>query len=283
MLSGIDPGVPAVIRGYVVNEHIAQLSRAALENRPLHSVMASIVARLGFDSFMYMMSADPNPPRRDTRTFVWTTQPREWVALYGTRGYIEVDPRVTHTYNRNVPLVWDATEYRDDARCRDFLADGAHYGLRSGVATSFRDPDHGRILATFDSRVGPVDLPRRRFVAQALGDLVLLAMSFHDFFMAHLVDREPSLMTQVAPLSPREAQCLELAANGMTSIDIGVKLGIKARTANFHFRNIVAKLGVLNRKEAIAVGVTRGLIRASPVTLGRAARSTLQARAPQLP
>ena len=62
---------------------------------------------------MYGMSADPKPTRRDTRSFVWTTLPREWVKLYGERGYIEVDPRVTKTYNRNIPFVWDADEFRE--------------------------------------------------------------------------------------------------------------------------------------------------------------------------
>jgi LuxR family quorum-sensing system transcriptional regulator CciR len=65
-------------------------------------------------------------------------------------------------------------------------------------------------------------------------------------------------MTRVAPLSKREHDCLELAANGMTSRDIGVKLGITERTANFHFKNAIRKMGVLNRKEAIAVGIARG-------------------------
>ena len=279
MLSGIDPGPPAAIRGYIVNEHIARLSSAALQNRPLQPVMKSIVAELGFDSFMYGMSADPSPTRRETRTFVWTTLPREWVVLYGRRGYIEVDPRVTQTYNRNVPFVWDATEYRGDPQCRDFLADAARYGVASGVAISFRDPDHGRVLVAVDSRITPMDDARRQFVAMKLGEIVLLAMSFHDFFMAHLVDYEPSLMVRVASLSPRETQCLEMAANGMTSVDIAIKLGIKPRTANFHFGKIVTKLGVLNRKEAIAIGIARGLIRTNPVTMGRAGAQRLQRRA----
>jgi LuxR family quorum-sensing system transcriptional regulator CciR len=116
-------------------------------------------------------------------------------------------------------------------------------------------------------------------VTKQLGELVLLAMSFHDFFMAHLVDYEPSLMVRVAPLSARQVQCLELAANGMTSEDIAIKLGIKPRTANFHFGKIKDKLGVLNRKEAIAMGIARGLIRPNPVTMGRAAGHRLQRRA----
>lgn len=278
MLSVIDPGQPAEIAGYVINDHIARLSRAALKRRPLQPVMQSIVRELGFESFMYGMSADPNPTRRDTRSFVWTTLPREWVTIYGARGYIEVDPRVTNTYNRNVPYVWDAAEFMNDPLCHDFLHDAARYGVCSGVAVSFRDPDHGRVLVAVNSPITPVDDARKAFIASQLGEIILLAMSFHDFFMAHLVDYEPSLMVRVAPLSPRESQCLEMAANGMTSVDIALKLGIKPRTANFHFGKIVSKLGVLNRKEAIAMGIARGLVRPNPLTMGRAAGHRLQRR-----
>ena len=282
MLSVIDPGEPAAISGYVIDEHIARLSKAAHRRRPLQPIMESIVHELGFDSFMYGMSADSNPTRRDTRFFVWTTLPREWVQVYGERGYVEVDPRVTRTYNRNVPLVWDAAEYSDDLLCRDFLRDSARFGVCSGVALSFRDPDHGRVLVALNSGISPVDEMRRELIASRLGEIVLLAMSFHDFFMANLIDCEPSLMVRVTPLSPREAQCLEMAANGMTSVDIALKLGIKPRTANFHFGKIVTKLGVLNRKEAIAMGTARGLIRTNPVTMGLASgrRSLRGARPP---
>jgi DNA-binding CsgD family transcriptional regulator len=52
-----------------------------------------------------------------------------------------------------------------------------------------------------------------------------------------------------------------MAAHGMTSADIGIKLGIAERTANFHFSNILSKLDALNRHEAIAKGMNLGLIR----------------------
>jgi DNA-binding CsgD family transcriptional regulator len=268
MLTVIAPGAPATIHGYLVNEHIRRLFRAALERKPLAPAMRSIVRELGFESFMYGMLADPSPARRDTHAYAWSTLPDEWLRLYGERGYIEVDPRVTRTYNRNVPYVWNAVEHEDDALCRDFLRDAARFGIASGVAISFRDPDHGRIIVALDSGVASLDEARRDLVAQHLGDIVLLAMAFHDFFMAHLVSREASLMVRVTPLSRRESQCLQMAANGLTSEDIAIKLGITARTANYYFGKIVEKLGVLNRKEAIATGMARGLIRPNPLTMG---------------
>jgi DNA-binding CsgD family transcriptional regulator len=61
-------------------------------------------------------------------------------------------------------------------------------------------------------------------------------------------------------LSPRERECLGFAARGMTSADIGIKLAITERTVNFHFGNIIAKLRVLNRGEAIARAVSLELV-----------------------
>ena len=267
MLHVIDPGTPATINGYLVNDHLRRLSDAALAGRQLAPVMQAIVGELGFDSFTYGMAADPHPMRRDTPAYAWTTLPHAWLRLYGARGYIEVDPRITRTDHRAVPLVWEAADFGGDGRCREFMRDAARFGVASGVALSFRDPRHGRNLVALDSSVGALDDTRKRLIRDRLGEIVLLAMAFHDFFMAHVGDRRPSLMTRVTPLSPRESQCLEMAANGLTSEDIAMKLGIKARTANYYFGNIMTKLGVLNRKEAIALGMAHGLIRPNPLAL----------------
>ena len=49
----------------------------------------------------------------------------------------------------------------------------------------------------------------------------------------------------------------------MTSADIALKLSITERTVNFHVGNILAKLGALNRGEAIARGVALNLVSVS--------------------
>jgi DNA-binding CsgD family transcriptional regulator len=61
-------------------------------------------------------------------------------------------------------------------------------------------------------------------------------------------------------LSAREIECLRLAASGFTTEMIAKKLGIAARTAQFHFDSIRSKLGATNRQEAIARAVREGLI-----------------------
>jgi len=53
----------------------------------------------------------------------------------------------------------------------------------------------------------------------------------------------------------------------MTSEDIGVKLGIATRTANFHIANVLHKLDALNRREAVAIALSAGLISMAPTRI----------------
>ena len=65
----------------------------------------------------------------------------------------------------------------------------------------------------------------------------------------------------VEPLTDKELACLSLSAHGHTSADIALKLGIKTRTVNFHFANVLRKLNAVNRLEAIAKAVSAKLLR----------------------
>jgi DNA-binding NarL/FixJ family response regulator len=90
--------------------------------------------------------------------------------------------------------------------------------------------------------------------------MLMLAFEFHAIFRRNFVAAGVPPLQQGAPLSPREIQCLELAAHGLTSSDIGQKLSLAERTVNFHFCNIVTKLAAANRAEAVAIATARQLI-----------------------
>jgi DNA-binding CsgD family transcriptional regulator len=64
-----------------------------------------------------------------------------------------------------------------------------------------------------------------------------------------------------AAAAERELKCLRLSASGQTSGDIGMKLGIKLRTVNFHFSKILRKLNAMNRQEAIAKAASANLLK----------------------
>lgn len=54
-------------------------------------------------------------------------------------------------------------------------------------------------------------------------------------------------------LTPKEIEILELIAQGMKNREIATTLGIKNRTVDFHVSNILPKLGVKSRFEAVLI------------------------------
>jgi len=54
------------------------------------------------------------------------------------------------------------------------------------------------------------------------------------------------------PLSPREKEVLMWLKCGKTSWAIAVILQISERTVNYHVNNIIRKLGVINRIQAVS-------------------------------
>lgn len=63
------------------------------------------------------------------------------------------------------------------------------------------------------------------------------------------------------PLSERELDILMLMAQGLQDKQIAIRLQISTPTAKHHASNILAKLKVGNRAEAVAEGVKLGLIK----------------------
>jgi DNA-binding NarL/FixJ family response regulator len=60
------------------------------------------------------------------------------------------------------------------------------------------------------------------------------------------------------PLTARERQVLQLAAEGLANKEIAVALQISEHTVKFHLSSLYSKLGVASRTEAVRAGTRRG-------------------------
>ena len=58
---------------------------------------------------------------------------------------------------------------------------------------------------------------------------------------------------QLASLTPREIEVLELVAGGCQNKEIAARLQLSENTVKLHIRNIISKLGVHNRTEAAMI------------------------------
>jgi DNA-binding NarL/FixJ family response regulator len=69
-----------------------------------------------------------------------------------------------------------------------------------------------------------------------------------------------SSTTGALDLTRRELEVLELVAAGQSNREIGEALFIAEKTAGVHVSNVLGKLGVARRTEAVAVARQRGLL-----------------------
>jgi DNA-binding NarL/FixJ family response regulator len=63
-----------------------------------------------------------------------------------------------------------------------------------------------------------------------------------------------------AALTNREIEVLQLVARGMRNKEIAAELKISEETVQGHVKNILAKLSVHDRTEAVAVAIRRGIV-----------------------
>jgi DNA-binding CsgD family transcriptional regulator len=241
---------------------LLELVEAARAGGDLVPAVLAIIRKLGFDGFFYATASYHLRPNNDERIYYFTTLSREWVIRYDQRAYVECDPRVLYSFESALPLVWDqASERGKNPKTDAFLRDAAAHGVGSGVAFPVYAGYPARTLVSLSHSTPVIDDARRMQIAANLGNIVILGQCFHEVFVKGVIEKGLAPHFEGTPLSPRERQCLQMAAHGMTGADIAFKLGITERGVTYHFANIVSKLGVLNRHEAIAKGIAQGLIR----------------------
>jgi DNA-binding CsgD family transcriptional regulator/tetratricopeptide (TPR) repeat protein len=125
----------------------------------------------------------------------------------------------------------------EQARCRWRLAEAS---VAAGDRAAART--HARAAATAAEQMGAA--PLQRAVAATVSRARLAGVE----------------TTADAVLTRREREVLALVAEGMTNREIGKKLFISEKTASVHLSNVMTKLNVSSRTEAVTVAHRRGLL-----------------------
>jgi DNA-binding CsgD family transcriptional regulator len=124
--------------------------------------------------------------------------------------------------------------------------------LETGCVTGrsvFAGPDGGRLEVVYWG------------LANALPGLHLFAFAPADWSEDELgVLDDESVQPPLRPLTPRERELLQLAAEGLTGPSIAERLFVSPATVKTHFSNIYEKLGVSGRPAAVAKGLRLRLI-----------------------
>ncbi len=142
-------------------------------------------------------------------------------------------------------------------------------GLAATRAILAEDPDaHIIVLTTYD---GDEDI-HRALAAGARGYLLKDMMRTELLNVIRAVHRgQRGIPAPVAArlaehtprigLTPRELEVLRLVADGLSNAQVGQRIGRTEGTVKVHLKNILQKLDVKDRTEAVTTALRRGFIR----------------------
>jgi len=199
----------------------------------------------------------------------------------------EKDLRVVDVVTDGAAAVEAATEFKPDV----VLMDAAMPGM-SGIEATRRikdaDPDaqvlilsgyEDELLLARAVQAGAVGLLRKTEAVVNVADSVRLAhrgKPLHDEKeiegalrrLRHRRERDASVEKRLARLTPREVEIMELMAAGKQADEIADQLGMSVYTLRTHTQNILTKLGVHSKLEALVLAIRFGKVTTLDVSEG---------------
>ncbi len=240
-------------------EDLVEVANSAKSVDDLHRLCGLICQNYEYDYFIYGAQFPVSLVR--PQILILSGYPDAWRQHYTASGYIEIDPTVHYCRNNIVPIDWTHltvdSDNDVDAVARNFMSEARTFGLKSGA--SF--PVHGSRgeLAMLSMACSQDHAKTRHSIAQSMPFAQLLASYVHE--AVRRVFEDEDIIVGPVELTDREKEALLWAAEGKSADEIGRILNISQRTVVFHLQNTTRKLGVTNRRQAVARAVSLGIIR----------------------
>lgn len=217
------------------------------------SALLGYSRQLGLHAVMAGMVPTAKAPR-DTQVsnVLFADWPPGWFRRYVSKNYAMVDPIVMRAAAEPTPFTWTEAYARFAAGRSEeaVIRDAVQFRLRDGFASPLTTIEGGLVLVS----LGGESLEAAAHERNALA-----------LITAYAVGRALQLSAAPPPalrptLTEREAECLRWAAIGKSEWEISQILGISEHTAERHLQNARARLGAVNRVQAVAEAIRLGII-----------------------
>ena len=220
----------------------------------LTEAFASTLEQLGFRYFACGSHVDPLHPERAVMVLNY---PSEYVEQFSGHAWHRIDPVFLWADQSPIPFSWDAPGFlqRLTPAQRAVLNEAQRFGLSHGYTIPIHAPGYAGLARAScsivpDSRA----LPRDAYAVVQLIACYVFQAAWNQLQAATALPEAPSL-------SPRECECLELAALGKDQWSIGRLLNISEHTAHAHIESARRRLGASSTAHAIAIALASGQIR----------------------
>lgn len=223
----------------------------ARDERELLASMKLAGRAMGYDQVLFGIQM--HLPGVGALQHIASGYPEAYQKLYLDRAFLGRDPTVAHCQASAHALEWSEQLYNEHSR--ELLEESRAHGLAHGISIPVHENAHVKSMLSL-GRDKPFESPAER--AQVMEAASVLANCVHVAGAKLIV---PHLLAQRRPhLSPREKECFQLVAAGKSNWDMGRILGISEAAVAFHVKNVLKKLQVSTRMQAVAIGVALGMI-----------------------
>ncbi|WP_049823577.1 LuxR family transcriptional regulator [Bradyrhizobium sp. WSM2254] len=235
---------------YVFQAFIDQLIEST-DVDDLRLGMAETAAALDLCCFAYLAL----PSRPDAQPLLISTYPSSWTSHYVQQQYHRFDPVIIQSLRRDKAFEWGlglGPEVHSEP-ARQLFEEAARFGIRCGFTVPIHESGVAVATVTFAANERAASFGRS--LRRHARILPFMATVFH----AH-AQRKLRACDQIdgVSLSRREIECLNWAAQGKSSWEIGRIMGISHHTVAFHLDNARTKLGVRSTIQAVARFVAAG-------------------------
>lgn len=217
------------------------LRRACKDIGPTYIAYFALKAHRRFGQYDY-------PP-----PLLMSSFPKSWNDMYFARDFVSRDPLLNHAADIAVPFLWCWLHILKPLGPdeEEVLRTAARAGLNAGMTVPLLAPQGAWAIVNFVC-VDEWDIEPH------MGRLGLYAAIFHLRFV-ELAGAGLTFPADVK-LTPRELACLRWMADGKTTAETALILGISVHTARAYTKSLLAKLGVNTRAMAVARAFRLGLL-----------------------
>lgn len=219
----------------------------------LIDAFGAICSRFGFANMAYHAVCLPHADR--PHPLVLVTYDPDWVRRYTESNYFRTDPVVKTAAKRALPVDWGDVDH-ESREAKGMFAEADVFGVgRNGLTIPVRGFGGERALLSITSNLSSHEWSQRR--VGILSEFHYIAYLIHDRAVQLSGLRGSNIQH---PLSPRELQCMEFAARGLTPKQIAASLQLSATAVRQYLKGARLKLGCSTVNEGIAKAVRLEII-----------------------
>lgn len=214
--------------------------------------LSATFEQFGYSTFL--ITGVPEPPTRVEPYFILNGWPAGFTEHYARENFYPDDPVAAWCRRSTDPFEWTEARYDADAwpRAAEVMTVAADFGMRQGLCVP---------ITRGNGFQGCVTMAGERPDLGARAKQALHLISIYAYKKAVAVlgpDRAQVSARRL--LTPREREVLLWSAQGKSSWDISVILGVSERTVNWFIANASRKLNAVNRIQAVVNAIRAGEI-----------------------